>query len=86
MKKILSKFFKKSDYQNMSLEDIDFTDLKNDDLIFILNKIGEQVRINPNNYELGRTAHGPAIKIKLELSFFINCTVFTMIDSPYSSS
>ena len=58
MKKILSKFFKKSDYQNMSLEDIDFTDLKNDDLIFILNKIGEQVRINPNNYELGRTVRG----------------------------
>tara|TARA_Y100000389_G_scaffold95188_1_gene91846 strand:+ start:3263 stop:3484 length:222 start_codon:yes stop_codon:yes gene_type:complete len=58
MKKILSKFFKKSDYQNMSLEDIDFTDLKKDDLIFILNKIGEQVRINPNNYELGRTVRG----------------------------
>lgn len=58
MKKILSKFFKKPDYQNMSLDDIDFTDLTKDDLVFILNKIGEQIRKNPNNYDLGRKVRG----------------------------
>lgn len=53
MKKIIDKFKKKKE-EVESLEEIDLTEITQDQVVWIVNQIDSLVKENPNDYDLGQ--------------------------------